>query len=86
MPGWLKPLFELCISQFTPKTKEDSRFLTNYNIKSKQRSQNYGMNKVKALAKDTATNYRIEGKHTNYLFRPNGATNLAELGMSIVAL
>ena len=55
IPGCNKPSFEQCIDQFSKSMKDDSRFLKNYNVKSKCRHQNYGMNKVKGLAKTIST-------------------------------
>ena len=86
MSGWLKPSFELCISKFSLKTKDDSRFLKNHNVKSKMRSKNYEIIKVKVLPKGIVVKRDLEGKHTAHSFRHTSATNLAESGVSIASL
>ena len=86
IPGHNKPSFEQCINQFSKSTKDDSRFLKNHNVKSKCRHQNYGINKVKGLAKTIATKCGLIGKCTTHSFRRSASTSLAESGMSIVAL
>ena len=55
IPGWIRPSFQLHMSQFSPKTKDDSKLLKNFSVKPITRSHTHGTSKAKALAKNAAT-------------------------------
>ena len=84
--GWIKLSREPRASHFSQSAKEDSRFLKNFNMKSRSRSQSCGMSEVKILAKSAVATRRAKGKCATHSLRHAAPTALDESGVSIAAL
>ena len=88
IPSWLKPTFELYLSQFPDKSPEETPFLKNWTRckDGKGRKLNMGIHSIGRLAKLVATYLGKKGRYTGHSFRRSGATALAEAGIFVVGL
>ena len=87
IPEWLKPDLDLYISQLSEKREANSRFIANYNVKTRTRLQNMGENTSGRVAKDMAIRLGKDPKnYTAKSFRRSACTQLIEAGISVVEL
>ena len=87
IPLIYSPMFERYKSQLNPYAKKSSRFLKNYNERTKIRNQNAGRNAVTRWITRICQILGVpkEG-YTTHAFRRSAATNLADSGVSFVNL
>ena len=88
IPSWLRPSFIKCIGQISPSIPRSSRFMLNYNSRGARRVQNMGATNVGAFATELATRLEktVVKTFTAKSFRRSGATQLVEVGVSIMGL
>ena len=87
IPLIYSPMFERYKSQLNPYAKKNSRFLKNFNDRTKIRNQNAGRNAVSRWITRICQILGVpkEG-YTTHAFRRSAATNLADSGVSFVNL
>ena len=88
IPEKLVPTFEKYISQISPKLDRTSRFMLNYNNRSKTRIQNMGENQIGNMAAELAQRLGKPDtkKFTAKSFRRTACTQLAAAGISVIGL
>ena len=89
LPKIYTPLFKRYSSELKVDTKNESggRFLRNFNKKSSLRTQNTGINTVRAWVKTSCDMLGISCKgYTAHVYRRSAATNLADAGVSFINL
>ena len=87
VPAVYEDLYHLYMSQLKNKSDKSSRFLKNYNKRSKKRVQNCGRNTVNSAVSHCCSILKLpEDGYTSHAFRRSAATNLADAGVGLTNL
>ena len=87
IPSSYNDLFKRYIDSLSPDNTKDSRFLKNYNFRSKVRHQPTGINKMRGYIRMACEILRIDAQgFTSHCWRRSAATNLADSGVSFINL
>ena len=87
IPSSYNDLFKRYIDSLSPDNPKDSRFLKNYNTRSKARHQPTGINKMRCYIRMACEILRINAQgFTSHCWRRSAATNLADAGVSFINL